>query len=528
MACVGCFAACNEETPVPAPTRESGSNTGQRFTEVTSEAGLNFAHGLLSPEPKQAESISGGVAAGDYDGDGWIDLYVVRGTIGPNLLFRNLRNGTFREADSRSGVGLTDSTGSGPAFADLDGDGYLDLYIGGIHPTRPRLFRNTGQGRFQEITQSAGIDPRSPNNFSAAFGDYDLDGDLDLVMSHWLSGIVEPGSSSEHLWRNDGKGGFEDVSTSSGITDVYLNGRDYTFTPNFADVNDDGLPDILMAADFGTSRVFLNNGNSTFRDATTPVISDENGMGAAVGDYDNDLDLDWFVSSISEPGGGQVGTWGISGNRLYRNIGDGLFDDATEGSGVRHGDWGWAACFADFNNDGHLDIFHVNGWNRDQGIASAFLEDRSRLFISNGNGTFEETAVELGIDDTGQGRGIVCFDYDRDGDVDIFVANNNQPPRLYRNDLGNERNYLDIRLRGLPPNTQAIGARILIDVDGRKQMRELRAGCNFVSQNPAEAHFGVANARLIDEILVIWPDGQRTTLTNVDANRLLTVFHPSR
>jgi hypothetical protein len=276
--------------------------------------------------------------------------------------------------------------------------------------------------------------------------------------------------------------------------------------------------------------VFLNNGDSTFTDVTTPIISDENGMGAAVGDYDNDLDLDWFVSSIFDPDEAGVkeglGTWGFTGNRLYNN-GDGVFGDSTESSGVRHGFWGWASCFSDFNNDGYLDIFHVNGWSRDQEIASQFLEDPSRLFISKGNGSFSEVAFDAGIMDTDQGRGISCFDYDRDGDIDIFIANNNQNAKLYRNDGGNLNNFLTVKLEGISPNTEAIGARIIIDIDGKKQMRELQAGSNFVSQNPAEAHFGLRNADTITEVQVTWPDGQNTTINDIESNQFLVIQHPS-
>jgi len=244
-----------------------------------------------------------------------------------------------------------------------------------------------------------------------------------------------------------------------------VNEYDFTFTPNFADIDNDKWPDLLIASDFGTTRVFRNNAGLSFTDVTDSAISDENGMGAAVGDYDNDGDLDWFVSSIWDPDGAieSPQNWGVSGNRLYRNLGDGTFEDVTNESGVRRGYWGWGSCFADFNNDGHLDLFHVNGFRF---LANEeFGEDPSRLFVAQGDGTFLERSIELGIEDTAQGRGVVCFDYDRDGDVDIFVMNNQQKAGLYRNDLESINQYITIQLNGVAGNPRGIGARVTVIIN---------------------------------------------------------------
>jgi hypothetical protein len=479
------------------------------FTDATASAGVAYSAGYSGGDTPP-RVMGGGVAAGDYDGDGWTDLYAIRGNVGPNLLLHNRGNGTFEEVGAAAG--LTLSSGSGPTFADIDGDGRLDLVVGGIDGANTSCFRNLGNGSFAPL--ACGITNAPADVYSTALGDYDRDGDLDLVTTHWGSW------PRPRLWRNAGNGTFVEISAaqagfSTGPAQIY------SFAPNLTDINDDGWPDLLLSADFGTSQIYINNRNGTFTRTTTSVISDENGMGSAVGDYDNDGDLDWFVSSIWDPNGIVEigGTWGTSGNRLYRNRGDGTFDDVTEAAGVRHGYWGWGSSFSDFNNDGHLDIFHVNGFP-DPG-AVEYHSDPARLFVSNGNGTFTERASELGIADTGQGRGIVVFDYDRDGDLDVFITNASQPFRLYRNNGGNGQHWLEVNLHGSVPNTQGIGGHIFVTANGVTQMRELRAASNFVSQSPALSHFGLGAATSASLVRVVWPDGRTTTRFNVPADQLV-------
>jgi cytochrome c peroxidase len=425
------------------------------FTDVTLAAGLDYTHANDLPEnPENAEQyydmqfkvMSGGVAEGDYDGDGWTDLYVVRAAAGSNLLFRNLGDGTFAEVGQAAGVDYSGNYNA-PVFADYDGDGDLDLFVGGVSGTRPILARNDGKGRFEDVTEDAGL-IIDRNTFSSSFGDYDRDGDLDLFTAHWDLQVMAP--ASQHLWRNNGNGTFTDITLEAGLGSLVdrpgmpqQRSDIVVFRADFADINGDDWPDLLVAGDFNTSRVYINTKDGSFEDRTDKTaLSDENAMGTAVADYDRDGDLDWFVTSISHgddvPYNPTRYRFGYTGNRLYRNDGIGNFTDVSESAGVRNGQWGWGACFADFNNDGHLDIFHVNGmgdvssdWWREE--FHWFLEDRSRLFMSNGDGTFTEKAEEFGVNDPGQGREIVCFDYDRDGDIDIFVANNGQAPKLYRN-----------------------------------------------------------------------------------------------
>jgi len=485
------------------------------FTNVTNQAQLDYGHGYLEGMTSEPRMIAGGVAAGDYDNDGFVDLYTVRGNVGPNLLFRNLGNGFFDEVGAAAGVALAGTRGSGPVFADYDGDGWLDLFVGGIAGTAPTLFRNLGNGTFQNVTAASGISVQK-DTFSACFGDYDRDGDLDLVLSHW-GNAQGPG----HFWRNNGDGTFTESNLAVGFVNYGApdNLLDYTFTPNLSDINNDGWPDLVMAADFRSSNIFLNDGDGTFTKTTNAVITDENGMGSALGDYDHDGDLDWFVSSIWEPGSL---LWGITGNRLYRNLGDGSFEDVTSASGVRVGHWGWGSSFADLNNDMHLDIAHVNGWYH-----PTFSADPALVYLSNGDGTFTEQAGALSFGYLGQGRGIVCFDFDRDGDLDVFVSSNGEKHALYRNDGANASNYVGVDLLGESPNTEGVGSRVYVTAGGITQMREIRAGSNFESQDPTEAHFGMASVTTASELRVVWPSGATTVLHDVPVNQRLSIAEPA-
>ena len=472
--------------------------------------------------------MAGGIAAGDIDDDGDIDLYFVAGDGIPNQLFRNDGNNRFTDVAASYGLDITHA-GSGPTFADIDGDADLDLFLGAANTNDVRLFRRDGAS-YTDVTPQSGLSSDSENTFSATFADYDGDSDLDVYTTHWN---VLPSGDIEHLWQNNGDGTFTTASASSGLASQVLvpkspsePARDYTFTANFTDIDDDGDQDILLAADFTTSQIISNNGDGTFTVITDrDVITDDSGMGAAIGDYDNDGDVDWFVTAIYEPPGEPDRH---TGNRLYRNEGSGVFSDVTDAAGVGDGAWGWGACMQDFDNDGDLDIFHTNGIDSSQGQAGGFLSDQVRYFENQGDGTFEEAATAAGLTDVGQGRGVVCFDSDRDGDLDILVSNNNfeqSADVLYRNDLDATNNYLAVTLRQDGLNRFAIGARVELAAGGLTQVREIQSGNNYVSQNPAEAHFGLSAATTAD-IRVRWPDGFISEHVGVAANQLVTILRP--
>ena len=524
-----------------------------QFTNATAASGILFPRGYRASsadsdfsQDKQVREFAGGVAAGDYDNDGLVDLFVVRGDIGPNLLYRNVGDNAFRDVAAEAGVAYTQSDAenyphSGPGFADMDGDGDVDLFIGGIEGAPSIIFENNGDGTFTDVTEGSGLEVMTARyTISSAFGDYDLDGDLDMFLTHWGTPRdfdEQPDQSTDSLWRNDTEDGvirYTDVSRSSGITATIVDENpreslsggkhDYTFSPTFARITDDLYPDLVIAADFQTSRYYVNNRDGTFSNSTDrEVIIDRNGMGSALGDYDGDGDLDWFVSSIwTDPAEGGAQSFGV-GNRLYRNEG-GVFSDVTEEAGVRNGSWGWGACFADFDNDGHLDLYHTNGWFHTEHFAvHRFDMDPSRLFISNGEGGFSEQAKEAGLIDVERGHGIVCGDFDNDGDVDIFQMHRNEQNAgtLWRNDAAGN-NHLRVRLKGVAPNTAAAGARITLTVIGVNQLREINIGSNFTSQNPLTQVFGLGSAAQAD-VSVEWPDGQTTTMNNVNANQLLTL-----
>jgi len=533
----GSSAPKNDTAPIPPVTQEP-----RLFSDTTAGSGIEFSVNF-SENPGDDNPVNffaGGAASGDYDNDGDIDLFIVRGDVGPNLLYRNDGNNIFTDVAATAGLAFTKSgtenyRHSGPMFADIDGDGDLDLFMGGVQGDPCRIFANNGDGTFTDVTSGSGLDAiGARQTISAAFGDYDLDGDLDLLVSHWRTerSYDDPGDT-EHLWRNDStltKIRFASVSVEAGISpsiitlpDPYASpsGLDVSFVPSFARINDDRYPDILMVADFNTTKVFMNNQDGTFSNATDVlVMTDRNGMGSAIGDYANDGDLDWFVTSIFRE---TQGTF-TNGNRLYRNDG-GEFVDVTDSAGVANGGWGWGACFVDLDNDGHLDIYHTNGWR--EVSDGDYTADQDRVFMSDGVGGFSDRSTSSGITERGQGRGLVCADFDGDGDVDVFewkseAANGG---KLMRNETS-VNNFLSVKLNGLPPNTGAAGARIKATIGTVSQLREVAINSNFISQNPAVQVFGLGDAAQIDSLIVEWPDGRMSDMGIVSANQNLLISHP--
>jgi len=505
------------------------------FSDATAASGVGFASGYDAGFMHDLRFFAGGMASGDVDNDGDIDVFVTPGDIFANRLLINDGTGQFTDQAAAAGLeflkgGTENHKFSGPLLADFDGDGFLDLFIGGIGGDPCFLFRNNGDGTFSDVSVASGISAiDSFSTISSAAGDYDKDGDLDLLLAHWGTPrtALNPGDT-QTLWRNDSQGTdivFTSVSVAIGLNDLLelsllgvLGGdHDYTFAPNFADFDDDGHMDILMVSDFTGSQVLRNKGDNTFEDVTDRTqIVDSNGMGSATGDFDNDLDTDWFVSSVPP-------------NRLYENVNGVMINNTDSAIGI--GGWGWGSCFADFNMDGDLDIFQTNGWISDTGAnpQDPFTTDRSRLWRNNGDKTFDDIAGDAGVDDNLQGRGVVCADFNGDRQVDIllFLYESQDAAILWLNDNMNA-NTLEVRLKGIGKNDFGLGAKVIITDAGASQMRTVNLNSNFISHNPAIAYFGFQNGGTLDEVKTIWPDGKETILSNVSVNQVLEISHPDR
>jgi hypothetical protein len=506
----------------------AGPNMGLAagFTDVTASAGItHLQHPGNAPPPGLFRA--GGAAASDFDNDGWVDLFVTRLNARP-LLYRNLGNGTFQ--DVAVSAGFTASLpANGPAWGDIDNDGDRDLYVTSTGGTRFYLYVNNGNGTFSEQATARGAAIAGVLRYgqSATFGDYDGDGYLDIHTNDWAT---DTSVSTSRLLRNLGAanpGFFEDVTAAAGL-DVFRPSRfadgstdsnAYRYTSTFTDLDRDGHPDLAIAADFHTSQIFWNNGDGTFTDGTAAagVGTDEDGMGSALGDFDGDGRLDWFVSALVDVPGGFPPH---SGNRLYRNNGDRTFTDRTDAAAVRNSGWSWGTTFLDHDNDRDLDLFVTNGWD----IANP---DQSRLFQNNG-GVFADISIAAGVTDSGMGRGMLSFDYDKDGDLDVFLVNHGARPILYRNDGGNENDWLRINVQGTASNRDGLGTFITVDPDtnvaGDEMVREINGANNYLSHNELTAHFGLGpNAEAVDLISVLWPSGTVEQLLNVLPNQVVNL-----
>jgi len=489
-----------------------------QFSEASFVTGTQHSHALVDGITSFDAAEGGGVAVGDYNQDGHIDLYIVTGDDDDNVLLKNNGDGTFSDQTSGSGLALSDVWNSGPVFADINGDGWVDLLVGSMQGEGFFVFLNDQDGTFTDVSMASNVIQQNndQNDISTGLGDVDKDGDLDLFIGHH-SWDVAP--RRNHLWVNNGLGVFTAADGSAG-TDAFGT-LDLSFAPTFVDVNGDGWQDLLVTVDSNQSRVFLNDGDGSFTDDNGPNFNDQFGMGSAAADYDNDGDIDWFVTSIHDhPLGPQQGR---TGNRLYINNGSGEFTDDSANAGVRQGYWGWGACAADFDNDGWLDIFHVNGMYNISGQGNEYLSDPSRLFLNNQDGTFTESSSDAGLVDTGQGRTEVCFDYDEDGDIDIFVFNVGQSTLLYRNDLTDNPGYLQVDVMPESLDKTLAGTVIEVVTGALTQTRHITVGSNFESQEPFRQHFGLGGAQIVNQVRVTRPSGEVIILNNVGINQILLV-----
>ncbi len=570
----GAAEATDGASDIPAPVAAGDPLLdGLVFTDVTDSAGLDEPHGDTDLTGESA--MTAGAAVADVDGDGDLDVFLPRVGLSNRLLF-NDGAGRFTDATAQAGLdtGRSDQGSSAAAFVDVDADGDLDLIVTGAGTAGTTLYLNDGDGNFSDGTAGSGLDdlPPVPEGRQAqmhgiTLADYDRDGRLDVLLTHWddvipaaladpeadairpdgndsivcarADWLAERGFSRAEgapanrgrLYRNEGDGRFRDVSTEVGLPFAEILG----FTASFADVDDDGWEDLLITGDFCTSRMFRNVDGTRFEDVTTAagVGTDENGMGSVVTDLNGDGLPDWFITSIGPVDDAPAplslgGGFGSSGNRAYLNRGDGTFVDATDDLGLRNGGWGWGAAIEDFGNDGRLGVVMTNGYSireDDDRSPGAPPVDPLRFWLLD-DGTSTELSAAAGLDDTGLGRALVPFDMDRDGDLDLLVANFGGAPRLFRNDAP-QRHWLVVQLDdpSSPGNPDGIGARVTITpVDGEPITRWVVGGGSYESQVPTEVHVGLGEVDEVARVEVRWPGGaEPQVLTDVDADQVLVV-----
>ncbi|MCB9853173.1 MAG: VCBS repeat-containing protein [Phycisphaerales bacterium] len=504
-----------------------------QFSDQTVAAGLSFTHSTTNSAFSVLLYMTPGVGAGDFNRDGYDDLFVSGGQGQNARLFMNNGDGTFTDRALEWGIDLTSAECSSVTIGDIDNDGWLDLYVG-VMNGRNYMFHNSGGTAFVDVGASSQAVVRSGglafNTYGAAFGDVELDGDLDLVTADWTN----PPTHGTRICLNNGAGVF--FEAPQGTVDFLIQGigieaEPQAFTPALVDMNGDRYPDLPFACDFTNSQYHANNGDGTFTQMpNNGTGTDENGMGSTIGDYDNDGDPDWFVTSIWDDDGQLEGFWGITGNRFYRNEGNHQFTDVTDLTGTRYGHWGWGTSFGDFNNDGLLDLVMTNGMRMpplNMNPDPTFNSDPSLLFLNTGDfvtgPTFVERSTQAGFIDTNNGKGLVAFDADNDGDLDIVISSNRDPFRFFRNDSnpGPDR-WLEIDLKSPPGNAaDGIGAKVTLTIGAASYTRFAFANPSFMSSGTHRLHFGFPSTAMIDTIEIAWPDGSVNLLHNVLPGRVI-------
>ncbi len=499
----------------------------QTFTNATAAAGINHTQFETPPlfyQFSEQRIQTGGVAARDYDGDGYVDLYFTR-MDAPDLLYHNQGNGTFSVVDP-SVTGINRGIGSnGAAWGDINNDGKADLYVTTVDDTRNYLYVNNGNGTFTEQAVARGVDVSGKGAaFSPTFGDYDGDGYLDMFTTSWLD-VTGKGT---RLFHNQGAahpGFYTDVTVAAGVDMSQqtsyqgVTNATFAFSPRFTDLDHDGHVDLAVTGDFNTSRLYWNNGDGTFTDGTNAagVGIDNNGMGSAVGDFNGDGQLDWFVSSIYDDNIPNNAGWKGNGSQLYINNGDRTFDATAMDTY-----WGWGSTGFDYDNDGQLDLAVTNGFDAPDEITT--IENKFNhnptLLYHNDNGTLTDVATAEGVTDMDSGKGLLVLDYDNDGKMDMIVVNNEGAPILYHNDSTTLNDWIGFDTVGTVSNADGFGAWITVVENGVSQVFEVSAGSNYLGQNDKRAHFGLgAGDGILDSVSIAWPSGISQTFTNVPENQ---------
>jgi enediyne biosynthesis protein E4 len=521
-----------------------------QFVNVAAQSGIDAVHvNGASPNRHLYEIMSGGGLFFDYDADGWLDVLLVDGgsltdaavaKTARHRLYRNRGNGTFEDLSSTSGITHREY-GMGACAADVNNDGWIDIYITNVGTNT--LYLNKGGKMFTDATRTAGVAGAASFSASCAFADVDRDGDVDLFVVNYVDARVNNnifcGDAGRQfriychpltfpalrnvLFRNNGNGTFTDISRDAGIFDHRGNGLGVVF----GDYDDDGWVDAFVANDTTPNFLFHNQRGRGFSEAAlvsgVSVASDGTpraGMGTDFGDYDGDGDLDLFVTNHE-----------LEAHTLFRNLGKGLFEDVTFASGVGAATLpyvGFGAAFFDADNDADLDLGIVNGhvMNSPGHVRPGATERQRKLLLRNsGGGKLTDVGRQSGTGFAAEqvGRSLLSGDIDNDGDLDLLITNNGGNVELLRNGSGGDNAAVMLRLVGTVSNRSAVGARVRIAAGGVTHLREVKAGSSYLGQNDLRVHVGLGTAARIDRLEVRWPNGQNEVIDGAATNQMLTV-----
>jgi hypothetical protein len=526
------------------------------FADVAPRAGLTtpLISGDETTKKYIVEANACGIAFYDYDQDGWLDIFLLNGTKHEgfpaaqeptNHLYHNNRDGTFTDVTEKAGLRHT-GWGYGVCIGDYDNDGFDDLFL--TYYGKNVLYHNNGDGTFTDATAKAGIEPKTTRYGSGCtFVDYDCDGRLDLLVSRYIDmdlATTPVGGANRYcmyksvsvncgplglrkefcsLYHNNGDGTFTEVTEKAGL--LKPGGR-YALTALAFDYNNDGWPDLFVACDSSPNLLFRNNHDGTFTECAMESGVAVNGdgqeqanMGVGVGDYDGDGYLDLFITHFSD-----------DTPIIYRNLKGEFFDDLTSAAGlaVNTRYVGWGTGFVDLDNNGWLDLFHVTGtvYPEVERVYPEYKFKSQRVVYRNlGNGSFEEVSDLCGraVLEPHSSRGCAFGDFDNDGNIDVLIMNQSEPPSLLRNENRSGNHWLSVKLLGTRSNRSAIGARVAVTAGGRRQIREVLSASSYISQSDLRQHFGLGPAKKVDQIEVRWPSGAVEPVGSVDADQFLTL-----
>ncbi|MFZ1938363.1 MAG: CRTAC1 family protein [Terracidiphilus sp.] len=554
-------------------TQAAFTRYGFSLHEVSHASGIDFIHQAPTLDSKldgimpEVASMGASVSIVDYNRDGWPDIYVTNSAIGSrNHLYRNNHDGTFTDVAGELGIADVNQPGTGVSmgavWGDYDNDGYEDLFL--IKWGKPELFHNDQGKHFTRVSEEAGLPPWINAN-TAVWFDYDNDGKLDLFVGgyypedvnlwHLRDTRMMPESfeyaqngGRKYLFHNLGNGHFEEVSAKAGISS-----RRWTLACAAADLSGTGYPDLFIANDYGVSELYIND-HGHFHEAGKEAgvgFAPKSGMNVSFGDIFDQGKFSIYVSNISEEG------VLIQGNNLWvPQAGTALkYDNMARDLGVELGGWSFGAQFGDFNNDGNLDLYLANGYislDRQRsywydfakvaGGNSSIISDaanwpafngrslsgyqQKRLWLNDGEGKFVDVAQAVGATDTYDGRSVALADLWNTGTLDIVVANQRGPLLIYKNTVTPDNRWIEFSLEGTQSNRSAIGAEITLDWDGKEQLQQVSGGDGFASQNDRRVHFGLGKNPKIDKAVIRWPSGDVQTLDNLLPDRLYTVKEP--